>query len=207
MLLIPSLGFTLKWRIRTLGPDLWFFSLSLSRALSLSDQMGFPLFIYQTISLHCIFFPPIPQVIHINCLILFKLYACFASSEKIIPFSSKTGILNDQNFLFSHYKKYSTFKFKANASLFVTRLYFPHEAMHAIDPVVCKTRYLRTGDGWELKHIDLTSQNWYLCNSSHLPIYLSMLYISHHISTITGHTWPSGNDKNQTLASLDPPSQ
>lgn len=40
-MLISSLGFTLKGKIPTLGPDLWSFPLSLSQAPSLHDQRAF----------------------------------------------------------------------------------------------------------------------------------------------------------------------
>lgn len=59
LLLTPSLGFTLKGRIRILGPNLWFFSSSHSQATSLYIHMSFPLPMCQNISLHCNFLLPV----------------------------------------------------------------------------------------------------------------------------------------------------
>lgn len=70
--------------------------------------------------------------------------------------------------------------------------YFLCDATHAIDSVVWRAGQLEHGDGWD---IDSVSQNQYLCNFSNLLIYLSMAYTSHHISTVTGHTLPLGQDK------------
>lgn len=104
MLLIPSLGFTLKGKITVLGPDLWFFPLPLSQALSLDDKKGFPLPICREISLHCI----LSFLFHSFIIKIARSSSSRMSAlgvlRKITRFSNKSGIFSNQKCLFSDYK-------------------------------------------------------------------------------------------------------
>lgn len=116
MLLIPSLGFTLKGKMRALRPDLWFFSLTRRAFLSYASWNFLAVDLFTPISVPSYRFPDAVQA-EMSALGLLR---------KIMLFSSKPGICKNQKCLLSDYKTYPSFKSKANASLLVKGLCLFH---------------------------------------------------------------------------------
>lgn len=149
MLLIPSLGFTLKGKMRAKA---WSLVLSLTRRafLSYAPRNFLAVDPFTPISVPSYRFPDAVQA----------EMSALGVLRKIMLFSSKPGICKNQKCLLSDYKKYPSFKSKANECIPACKRAMPSSLTSACTLVISLIQWFGQPDTYKLGWLEAKT-HWF----------------------------------------------